>query len=96
MQAHRQTPSKAPSSAVLRREYLTVSQFNQRHKAFTTSALRNLIYKADERETEHGVIPGNGLLEAGAIIRIGRRVLLDEARFFEWVDAKQPRVGHGI
>lgn len=91
MQTHQQAHSTAAIAVTPRREYLTVSQFNQRHKAFTVAALRSLIFKADARDTDLGEIPGNGLLEAGAIIRIGRRVLIDEARFFEWVDAKQQR-----
>lgn len=65
--------------------YLTVEQFSQRNLAFTPPALRNLIFKADSRHTSRGEIPGNGLAEAGAIIRLGRRVLLDEAKFLGWV-----------
>jgi hypothetical protein len=32
--------------------------------------------------------PENGLEQAGAIIRVGRRVLVDEARFIEWARAR--------
>ena len=69
--------------------YLTVEQFSQRNPAFTPAALRNLIFKADVRLSTKGTIPGNGLLEAGAICRIGRKVLIVESRFFEWVEAQQ-------
>lgn len=65
--------------------YKTVEQFSNDNPAFTPSALRNLIFKADERHTSNGVIKGNGLLEVGAIIRIGRKVLIDENRFYIWV-----------
>jgi hypothetical protein len=65
--------------------YLTVDQFSERNPAFTAPALRNLIFKAGERECSRGPIAGNGLAEAGAIIRLGRRVLLDEAKFLAWV-----------
>ena len=65
--------------------YLTVEQFSERNPAFTSPALRNLIFKADTRHTSRGAIHGNGLAEAGAIIRLGRRVLLDEAKFLGWV-----------
>ena len=78
-------------SADHRRVVLTVPQFNQRNPAFTESSLRNLIFKADERLGANGTIAGNGLIEAGALIRIGRKVLIDEARFFEWIEAQNKR-----
>lgn len=74
-----------------RRVVLTVRQFNQRNPAFSESALRNLIFKADTRQLAQAEIPGNGLIEAGAIVRIGRKVLIDESRFFEWVDSQQQK-----
>jgi hypothetical protein len=63
----------------------TVAQFPVAHPAFTEAALRNLIFKAERRHSSNGEIPGNGLIEAGAIVRIGRKVLIDEDRFFDWV-----------
>jgi hypothetical protein len=69
--------------------YLTVEQFSQRNPAFTPAALRNLIFKADERESTKGRISGNGLIQAGAVVRIGRKVLIVENRFFDWVEAQQ-------
>ena len=63
----------------------TVAQFSVAHPAFTQAALRNLIFKAGPRHSSKGAIPGNGLIEAGAIVRIGRKVLIDEDRFFDWV-----------
>lgn len=65
--------------------YLTVEQCSQRNPAFTPPALRNLIFKAEPRQSSRGEIPGNGLVEAGAIVRLGRRVLIDEAKFLAWV-----------
>lgn len=65
----------------------TVPQFSERNPAFTESALRNLIFKAEPRHSSKGIIPGNGLIEAGAIIRRGRKVLLHEPRFFAWLDS---------
>jgi hypothetical protein len=58
--------------------YFTVSQFTQKHPAFTTGGLRALIFN------EHL----NGLAKSGAIVRIGRKVLIDEAKFFAWVSAQ--------
>ena len=65
--------------------YATVEQFSERNPAFTPPALRNLIFKAEARQSSRGEIPGNGLAASGAIIRLGRRVLLDEAKFLAWV-----------
>lgn len=68
----------------------TVEQFAPRNPAFTAPALRNLIFKAEPRLNADGeTVPGNGLIEAGAILRIGRKVLIHEQRFFEWLDAQQ-------
>lgn len=68
----------------------TVTQFCNDNTAFTQAAMRGLIFKAEPRITHDGTKPGNGLIESGAIIRIGRRVLIDEAKFFEWVRQQQP------
>lgn len=65
--------------------FRTVEQFAEVHPVFTASALRNLIFKAEPRKSSLGEIPGNGLIEAGAILRVGRKVLIDEDRFFAWV-----------
>lgn len=77
---------EAPSSS---NGYLTVRQFSERNPAFTEPSVRNLVFKADSRESSFGTIPGNGLLEAGAIIRIGRKVLIHEERFFAWVEGQR-------
>ena len=63
----------------------TVEQFANRQPAFTEPSLRNLIFKAEPRQSGKGVIPGNGLIECGAIARLGRKVLIDEGRFLEWI-----------
>lgn len=54
---------------------LTVPQFVNKHKAFTLGGVRDNIFKYDL----------NGLKECGAILRNGRRVLIDEEKFFQWV-----------
>ena len=56
---------------------LTIRQFVQRHQAFTQGGLRYLIFNADT----------NGMNRC--LRRIGRRVLIDEVAFFEWVSACQ-------
>lgn len=56
---------------------LTVSQFSKRHSAFSEGGLRHLIFNADKFKFN------------SVIVRIGRRVLLDEQRFFEWARKDQ-------
>jgi len=50
---------------------VTVSEFAKRHSAFTEGSLRWMIFNA----------ASNGLNESGAIIRLGRKVLIDEDKF---------------
>ena len=69
------------------RTLLTVRQLADRHPAFTQGSLRNLIFLAGNRNTSHGVILGNGL--DVALVRIGRKLLIDEAKFFQWIDHQQ-------
>jgi len=55
-------------------------------KVFTKSSLRHLIYKSRPRLSASGdTIPSNGLVEAGAIIRIGRKILIDAENFRKWI-----------
>jgi hypothetical protein len=69
------------------RTLLTVRQFSDKHPAFTQGALRNLIFLAESRKTSKGIIQGNGL--DSALVRIGRKLLIDEAKFFQWIDEQQ-------
>jgi hypothetical protein len=61
--------------------------------ALPEATLRDFIYHADERYSSRGVIPGNGLLPA--IYRVGRKVLIDEAGFFDWLERFRRR-GAGV
>ena len=58
--------------------YFTVRQFLAKHRAFTNGGLRALIFNAHI----------NGLAKCGAIVRIGRKVLIDEAKFFAWIESQ--------
>lgn len=69
------------------RALLTVRQFSDKHPAFSQSALRNYLFLADDRKTSRGEIAGNGLNIA--VVRIGRKLLIDEAKFFQWIDEQQ-------
>ena len=64
------TEEKLPET----RSLLTVRQFSQKHPAFPEGGLRYNIFHAKQ----------NGFSQC--IRRIGRKVLLDEADVFRWVD----------
>jgi hypothetical protein len=55
--------------------YHSTNQFCARNPAFTAQAVYTLIFNQDK----------NGLRESGAVLRIGRKILIDEAKFFAWV-----------
>lgn len=57
-------------------DYSTIKQFSVSHPAFTEGGLRHLIF---HQKT-------NGLGASGAIVRIGRRVLINEQKFFRWIE----------
>lgn len=66
---------------------LTVRQFADKHSVFSQGSLRNLIFLSENRKTSRGIISGNGL--DVALIRIGRKLLIDEAKFFQWINEQQ-------
>lgn len=66
---------------------LTVRQFADKHPAFSQGSLRNLIFLAQPRHTSQGTIHGNGL--DAALVRVGRKLLIDEAKFFGWIDGQR-------
>jgi len=53
--------------------YIPVTQWEQNHGWPTAGGLRNLIFNKDK----------NGF--AKVVKKVGKRVLIDEAAFFEWV-----------
>ena len=64
--------------ANLPRSLLTVNQLSEKHPFVSQGSLRYLIFNSKL----------NGLEAAGALVRLGRRVLIDEEKFFEWIDSK--------
>lgn len=68
---------------------LTVKQFPVKHPAFSEGSLRFQIFNAKPRKTSRGEIAGNGL--ESALVRLGRKVMIDEAKFFEWLDRQNGR-----
>lgn len=74
------------------RRLFTLPKFAERHSSFITLAgITNQVFKAKPRLSSKGEIPGNGMNEAGAVVRLAGRVLIDEDGYFRWVDAQQSR-----
>jgi len=76
-----------PKPTTPARTLLTVQQFAAKHPAWTLGAIRNLLFYATPRKSSHGPVLPNGL--APAIVRLGKKVMIDEVRFFEWLDSQQ-------
>ena len=79
----RETTNTSPD-----RVLLSVRQFSTRHPGFTQAGLRHLIHCSEERHASKGRLPGNGLKESGAILRSGRKVLIEEQAFFRWLQTR--------
>ena len=66
------------------KDFYTVKQFSMKHSVFSEASLRSLIFNEKD----------NGLYVA--IRRIGtgkrKRVLIDEAAFFDWIENQQKEV----
>ena len=84
------TPQAAHNAASTHRSLYTLKKFAERHSDFATlSSITNQVFKAQPRHSSKGEIPGNGMLDFAVIMRIGRKVLIDEAAYFRWLDAQQ-------
>jgi hypothetical protein len=59
-------------------QLLSVSQLAKKHPGITEGAVRWDLFNRSK----------NGLADSGAIIRRGRRVLLDEPRYLEWLRSR--------
>jgi hypothetical protein len=55
----------------------------------TESMLRHLLFKSDSYIKDGEIIKGNGLKESGAVIRIGRKILIDLNYFDEWINSQK-------
>lgn len=62
---------------------LTVSQFVEKHTWATKGGLRALLFNRKK----------NGL--DVAVVRLGRRLLLDEGQFFQWLESRGREAGNG-
>jgi hypothetical protein len=68
------------SSCDIPRALFTTRQFSEQHPAFSPANLRYLAFHSEPR----GKTPANGF--APAFLRLGRKILIDEARFLEVLD----------
>lgn len=59
------------------KKYCAVRQFSAQHPAFSEPSLRWIVFNAEK----------NGLEKAGGVIRIGRKVLIEEHAFLRWVES---------
>ena len=62
--------------------YLTVNQLITKQPAFTLGGIRALIFNENT----------NGLAKSGAVVRIGRKGLIDETKFFAWIESQNKAV----
>ena len=56
--------------------YASIKQFSELEPAFTENSLRHFIFNADK----------NGLTKAGAISRLGTKVVIHVEKFKAWVE----------
>lgn len=64
--------------------YLTVGQFCDKHQAFKLGGMRFQIFNEEK----------NGLAKSGAIVRVGRKVLIDESKYFNWIETQNRETRH--
>lgn len=93
MQKHLESPLIQSESGVTTPWLATVeilaSIFADARK--TPAAIRADIFKAADRINSRGErIPGNGLDAHGAIVRRGRKVLIDVHRYGNWLAGRPP------
>jgi|SRR5688500_2141831 hypothetical protein len=85
---HAQAPTSSSLNPSRRIRVLsTVRQFATKYPAFTHGSLRHLIFFSKDRRTGKGTIPANGI--DMALVRVGRKLLIDDAKFFEWIEQQQ-------
>ena len=63
-------------------QYLTIKQLTTRFPAFSEGALRWIVFQANE----------NGLTDSRALLRIGRKLVIDVDRFVVWLESHRESV----
>lgn len=73
------TQSAECPDRTVEQELYTVDQLARAEPALTVGQIRWLLFNRDE----------NGLVEAGAVVQIGRRVLLRRRNFLRWASSSK-------
>lgn len=84
------TPTIPPTMAapVAPNQFVTIKQLALLRPAFTEAALRDIAFKADDRENSRGeIIEGNGSGAAGVWIKLGAKRLADLPAFDRWIES---------
>jgi hypothetical protein len=68
---------------IIQMSLFTVKQFTEKHPAFTQRCLRALIFNEAT----------NNLKQSGAIVRIGRKILINEEKFFAYLESQNNNQG---
>ncbi len=63
--------------------YFSVALFSQKHPAFSDKSLRFMIFKEHE----------NGMAKHGVVVRVGRKVLINEQNFMTWIESHSSNLG---
>lgn len=79
MQPNTLTNQDHPAAMTNNRRYLTVKQTAKENEWLTEAALRQLLFEAQT----------NGLAKSGAIKRIGRRILIEQTKFLDWIEGQK-------
>ncbi len=75
----------APASSI---RFATINQAAELRPIFTPAALRDLKFKANDRENSRGeTIKGNGTGPAGVWVQIGAKVLVDLPALDRWIES---------
>lgn len=56
----------------------SINLFIEDNPSFTHGGMRALIFNEET----------NGLKSSGAILRVGRKILIDEPKFYDWIKAQ--------
>ena len=67
------------STSLLRPNLMTLKQFCQRYPAFPQGGMRWLLFHREQNGLKH------------AVVKVGRKVLIDVDRFFLWLEQQNGR-----
>lgn len=75
-------------------QFVTIKQLALLRPAFTEAALRDIAFKADDRENSRGeIIEGNGSGSAGVWLKLGAKRLAVLPAFDRWIESHKTTGG---